>query len=395
MPRARIVALSRAVVCASVVLSLCAVDVGVAFAADSTDPALQAPAPMRYQVRRGDSLSAIARKHGVTIAALAAANNIRNLSLIVVGQWLVIPSAGSLTPAAAPLVAPTLVPAGTPNAIAASPALPAAATGAASVTYVLRPGDSLRAVARKYKVTVNALVAANAIRNPNRVPVGLRLVIPSAVMPVATPAATPTVTVAPTVPPTTAATPPVDPTTTVVPVATAAVTDATTTTTAPASTTLPAAAIAAAPSLTNEQLARLPKELLSFPERLALLPSFDRWAAQYAVPPSLLKALAWMESGWQATVISPSGAIGIGQLLPSTAAFVAGVLIGAPLDPYLADDNIRMSARFLSHLLTLTNGDVNLALAGYYQGLTSVRRDGMKPTTAAYVNVVLALQGRF
>ena len=94
-------------------------------------------------------------------------------------------------------------------------------------------------------------------------------------------------------------------------------------------------------------------------------------------------------------MVSPSGAIGIGQLLPTTAAFVAGVLIGAPLDPYVADDNIRMSARFLSHLLTLTNGDVNMALAGYYQGLTSVRRDGMKATTAAYVNVVLVLQGRF
>ena len=88
-------------------------------------------------------------------------------------------------------------------------------------------------------------------------------------------------------------------------------------------------------------------------------------------------------------------AIGIGQLLPSTAGFVAGVLIGAPLDPYVADDNIRMSARFLAHLVSLTNGDVNMALAGYYQGLTSVRRDGMKATTAAYVNVVLALQARF
>ncbi len=158
---------------------------------------------------------------------------------------------------------------------------------------------------------------------------------------------------------------------------------------------MPAAAIAAAPTLTPEQLARLPKELLNLPDRLALIPSFERWAAEYAVSPSLLKALAWMESGWQATVVSPSGAIGIGQLLPSTAGFVAGVLIGAPLDPYVADDNIRMSARFLAHLLSLTNGDVNMALAGYYQGLTSVRRDGMKATTAAYVNVVLVLQARF
>ena len=102
-----------------------------------------------------------------------------------------------------------------------------------------------------------------------------------------------------------------------------------------------------------------------------------------------------MESGWQSSVVSPSGAIGIGQLLPATAAFVAAALIGVPLDPNVPDDNIRMSARFLSYLLGLTGGDVSQALAGYYQGLTSVRRDGMKATTAAYVTVVLALEARF
>ena len=120
------------------------------------------------------------------------------------------------------------------------------------------------------------------------------------------------------------------------------------------------------------------------------MPSFDRWAAEYCGTPEPAQGARVDGVGVAGDVVSPSGAIGIGQLLPSTAGFVAGVLIGAPLDPYVADDNIRMSARFLAHLVSLTNGDVNMALAGYYQGLTSVRRDGMKATTAAYVNVVLA-----
>ncbi len=394
MPRARTVPWLRAVVCASLVLSLCAIDFGVAFAADATDPALQGPAqgPTSYQVRKGDSLSSIARRNGVSVAALASANNIRNVQLIVVGQRLVIPSPA---PVGSPLVAPTLVPAAVP-APRAVEIVPVAGPTATPVVYVLKRGDNLGAVARKYKVTVSALAAANGIRNPNRVTVGLRLVIPSAVVPApATTVAAPTTT--------TVATLVADTSTTTVPALVAAVATptlpvATTlppTTTVPAPPTVPAAALVAAPTLTPEQLARLPKELLNLPDRLALIPSFDRWAAEYAVPPSLLKALAWMESGWQTTVVSPSGAIGIGQLLPSTAGFVAGVLIGAPLDPYVADDNIRMSARFLAHLVSLTNGDVNMALAGYYQGLTSVRRDGMKATTAAYVNVVLALQARF
>ena len=65
MPRARSVPWLRAVVGASLVLSLCAIDFGVAFAADSTDSALQgqAQAPTSYQVR-GETRSP--RSHGGT-----------------------------------------------------------------------------------------------------------------------------------------------------------------------------------------------------------------------------------------------------------------------------------------------------------------------------------------
>ena len=119
MPRARTVTCCRAVICASVALSLIAIDAGVAFAVDATDSALQATAPTRYQVRKGDSLSAIGAET-VSASPLAAANNIRNLQLIVVGQWLVIPGptppappGASGTPGAsdASIVAPVLMPA--------------------------------------------------------------------------------------------------------------------------------------------------------------------------------------------------------------------------------------------------------------------------------------------
>jgi LysM repeat protein len=380
MPRAR-KSFVHGVVGASIVLSMAAVDVGPVLAADTGTGVPATDTSVRYQVRKGDSLSAIARRNGVTVGALTAANHLTNPHLIVVGQWLVIPGAlaPGAPPAAMPVAPATLVPAATPAAAAAGSAL----------VYVLHAGDSLSAVARRFKVTVAAIVAANGIRNPNRVSIGLRLTIPGQAQ--ATPPPAPTVD--PAAPTTT-----VDPlVAAVTPVASATDIAVTATSTGTTSTTatMPAAAIAAAPTLTAEQLALLPAALLSFPDRLALMPLFDRWAAEYGVSPSLLKALAWMESGWQASVVSPSGAIGIGQLLPDTAAFVAGTLIGVPLDPFAADDNIRMSARFLAQLLNLTNGDVNMALAGYYQGLTSVRRDGMKATTAAYVNVILALQARF
>jgi soluble lytic murein transglycosylase-like protein len=71
------------------------------------------------------------------------------------------------------------------------------------------------------------------------------------------------------------------------------------------------------------------------------------------------------------------------------------LLRGAKLDPNKPADNINMSARYLAWLLKQSKGDVPTAVAGYYQGPTSVRRQGLLPETTAYVNAVLALRSRF
>ena len=121
----------------------------------------------------------------------------------------------------------------------------------------------------------------------------------------------------------------------------------------------------------------------------------DYWASRYNVPPEMIKALTWWESGWNNNAISSAGAIGIGQLLPSTADFVADVLIGEELSPYVVDDNIRMTARFVRYLLDETGNDRRLTLASYYQGLFAVRRYGIYNISIPYVNGILALQDRF
>ena len=121
----------------------------------------------------------------------------------------------------------------------------------------------------------------------------------------------------------------------------------------------------------------------------------DYWANRYNVPPEMLKALTWWESGWNNNAISSAGAIGIGQLLPSTAEFVADVLIGEELNPHVVDDNIRMTARFVRYLLDETGNDRRLTLASYYQGLFAVRRYGIYNISKPYVNGILALQDRF
>jgi len=65
-------------------------------------PAQPSPSGRTYTVRRGDTLSAIALRHGVSMWALARANSIRNPSFIYVGQGLRIPSGGSPAPSASP-----------------------------------------------------------------------------------------------------------------------------------------------------------------------------------------------------------------------------------------------------------------------------------------------------
>jgi len=138
----------------------------------------------------------------------------------------------------------------------------------------------------------------------------------------------------------------------------------------------------------------LPAKLVADPQRLALRPLFDKWAKAYGVPSDLLQAMAWYESGWQNNKVSSTGARGIGQLMPDTVALTQR-LIGKRLNPAVPSDNIEMSARFLALLLKETNGKADQALAGYYQGLRSVRAIGMYTDTKQYVAGILNLRRSF
>jgi len=138
----------------------------------------------------------------------------------------------------------------------------------------------------------------------------------------------------------------------------------------------------------------LPAKLQAHPERLAFRPIFEKWAANYGVPADLLEAIAWIESGWQTSVVSKTGAMGIGQLQPATVDFTRS-LIGIKLDPKSANDNIRMSARFVRYLLDRTGNNVSVTLAAYYQGLRSVSTGRVLSETLLYVANVLAVRPSF
>jgi Transglycosylase SLT domain/Putative peptidoglycan binding domain/LysM domain len=126
--------------------------------------------------------------------------------------------------------------------------------------------------------------------------------------------------------------------------------------------------------------------------RDAVRAAIDRWAAYYGVDPALARALGWMESGWQEDVVSNVGAIGVMQLLPETWYFVDTVLIGHRT-PRTYDGNVQAGVRYLRWQLGQFEGNVRLALAGWYQGARAVRERGIFDDTKEFVRIVLALYG--
>jgi len=126
--------------------------------------------------------------------------------------------------------------------------------------------------------------------------------------------------------------------------------------------------------------------------RATIRAAIDRWSAAFGVDPKLARALAWMESGFQQDVVSSAGAIGVMQLLPETWEWVDTMLLGA-VTPRTYDGNVRAGVRYLRWQLDQFDGDVKLALAGYYQGARAVRERGLFEDTKQYVSVILQLYG--
>jgi soluble lytic murein transglycosylase-like protein len=111
-------------------------------------------------------------------------------------------------------------------------------------------------------------------------------------------------------------------------------------------------------------------------------------ARYYSLPPALIKAMIAVESSFEATAISPAGAIGLMQLVPETA---LEVFVSDPFDPR---DNVFGGVRYLRILTNRFSGDLRRTIAAYNAGPTAVERAGDVPPiaeTRRYVQRVLAL----
>ena len=102
-----------------------------------------------YIVKKGDTLSTIAKKYDTTVDEIVALNNIKNPNLIFVGQRLII---NTINKQYSNIMGKKIV-------------------------YRIQRGDTLSAIARRYGTTVNNLVRLNNIKNPNLIYAGTNILV--------------------------------------------------------------------------------------------------------------------------------------------------------------------------------------------------------------------------
>ena len=209
---------------------------------------------------------------------------------------------------------------------------PAANARPKDAVHVVAWGETLTSIAHHYGSTISAIAAANGIANPSYLRVGQRLTIPGA----------------------------------------------------------------GAAATTTGGARLMPAGMASLIAARNGIGRLIRAEAKAAgVPVALALAVAWQESGWRARVVSRAGAVGVMQLTPATADWVADTMLGRPVNLYDARSNVRAGIALLRHYLHRYHGDRSLVLAAYYQGQSAADLHGVYAVTRPYVAAIRALEKLF
>src|SRR5690625_2435298 len=121
----------------------------------STPLASTSKKTVTHTVKAGDTVWALAQKHGTSVKAIIDANGLKSSALIHVGQKLLIPQKSSKTSGE------------TKSSGSAKKSSP--------TTHTVKSGETLSAIAAKYGTTTAKIAKANNISNPNLIHVGQKL----------------------------------------------------------------------------------------------------------------------------------------------------------------------------------------------------------------------------
>jgi soluble lytic murein transglycosylase-like protein len=117
-------------------------------------------------------------------------------------------------------------------------------------------------------------------------------------------------------------------------------------------------------------------------------------AHHHNLNPNFVLAVSYWESGWNQNAVSKTGAIGLMQVEPYTAAWAGPRLLHRAVNLKNAVDNAELGAALLRSYLTQLH-DPKLTLAAYYQGLTAVRQHGIYRSSHTYVDGIWKLRNQF
>jgi LysM repeat protein len=142
-----------------------------------------------------------------------------------------------------------------------------------------------------------------------------------------------------------------------------------------------------------DPLALLPPE----PPRDALLEGIiDEFSAAEGLDPGMVRSVAFVESSWRQGARSPAGAAGVMQLMPETALWLERDVFGYELNEQESlYDNVKAGTRLLAILIESHGGDVDAALASYYQGQGATSAGIMYEDTRGYVRFVRGVWERY
>ncbi|MDM8085452.1 LysM peptidoglycan-binding domain-containing protein [Cellulomonas cellasea] len=304
----------------------------------ATAPAASAPAPAAtapaatHAVVAGDTVSGIAKRHGTTVAAIVSANNLDSRALIRIGQTLTIPGAAQAAAGGA--------------ATATTPTRTASAA-----THTVVAGDTVSSIAKRHGTTVAAIVSANNLDSRALIRIGQTLTLPGTTAPSATTATTQLVG------------------------------------NTFAGRTYADSVVSAANANKATLLAT------GVPSKAEMQAKVAATAREMGVDPALALAVAFQESGFNHTAVSPANAIGTMQVIPSSGEWAAQ-LVGRPINLLDPNDNVVAGVAILRALVKNAN-DLPTAIAGYYQGASSVKRNGMYADTRRYVANIQTHMARF
>jgi soluble lytic murein transglycosylase-like protein len=138
-----------------------------------------------------------------------------------------------------------------------------------------------------------------------------------------------------------------------------------------------------------------PRHPAALTRALQLAPAVEQAAADHAIDPLLLHAIARVESRHNPAAVSPAGARGLMQVMPATGARFG---VGQAAALHDAPTSLAVSARYIRVLHRRFHGQLPLVLAAYNAGEGAVERHGRRippyAETQAYVRQVLVEYAR-